>query len=60
MFMNMVRFSQNILELYANDVEDGGCAKCKQSRGLGSEGPKIPISFNDAQNLQHSSELHNL
>jgi hypothetical protein len=41
----------------ADDVEDGGCAKCKQSWGLGSKGPKIPISFNDAQNMQHSSEV---
>jgi hypothetical protein len=41
----------------ADDVEDGGCAKCKQSRGLGSESFKIPISFNDVQNLQHSSEV---
>jgi len=29
------------------NVEDGGFAKCKQSQGLGSEGSKILISFND-------------
>jgi hypothetical protein len=41
----------------ADDVEDEGCARCKQSQGLGSEGLKIPISFNDVQNLQHSSQV---
>jgi hypothetical protein len=38
-------------------VEDGRCAKCKQSEALESEGLKIPISCNDVQNLQHSSEV---
>ncbi len=39
-------------------MEDGGCAKCKHNQALGSEGPKIPISFNDVHNLQHSNEVN--
>jgi hypothetical protein len=46
MFMNMV-LVKTYWSCIANDVEDGGCAKCKQNQALGSEGPKIPISFND-------------
>ncbi|KAH9553044.1 hypothetical protein CY35_09G099300 [Sphagnum magellanicum] len=38
------------------DVEEGGGAECKRSRGLGTGGPDGPVSLNDVRRLQRSNE----
>jgi hypothetical protein len=40
----------------AEDVEEGGGAECKRSRGLGTGGPDGPVSLNDVRRLQRSNE----
>jgi hypothetical protein len=41
----------------AEDVEEGGGAECKRSRGLGTGGPDGPVSLNDVRRLQRSNEV---